>query len=165
MPKTIEFDLSPEGVAKGLRELLAYKKWVEMKTAEIQEKLAIIGAHEASVRFSGAMYDGTNDSYIDVQRKDNGVWEIRAQGEAVCFIEFGAGVYYNGSEPYPNPRPEGIVGIGEYGKGHGKYPTWGFYDDDGILHKTHGNPAAMPMYYSVELMQRELTRIAHEVFG
>ena len=165
MPKTIEFDLSPEGVAKGLRELLAYKKWVEKKTAEIQEKLAIIGAREASVRFSGAMYDGTNDSYVDVQRKDNNVWEILAQGEAVCFIEFGAGVYYNGSEPYPNPRPEGIVGIGEHGKGQGKNPAWGFYDVDGNLRITHGNPAAMPMYYSVELMQRELTRIAHEVFG
>lgn len=128
------------------------------------KELANIGLQEAQVRFTSAMYDGVNDSNVTVETNADG-YCIKAEGKAVAFIEFGAGVHYNPSEPYPNPRPSGIVGIGEYGKGLGKRKAWGFKDDGGNLVITHGNPAAMPMWYASEEMRSNIKRIAQEVFG
>jgi hypothetical protein len=164
MAKKITIQLSEESIKAAIKEVARYKKWVDTKTKLLIEKLAIIGAQEASIRFASAMYDGVNDVSIEVGPTSTG-WMISAKGEAVAFIEFGAGVYHNPGEPYPRPRPEGVVGIGEYGKGYGKRRAWGFYDETGKLIKTRGTPAAMPMWYATTEMQREVERIAKEVFG
>jgi hypothetical protein len=159
----ITITLSDKSIGRAIKELERYKRWVEEKTKLLCERLALIGAHEASVRFASAMYDGDNDVHVEVGPTENG-WVIKAKGQAVCFIEFGAGVYHNPSEPYPNPRPAGIVGIGEYGKGKGKRQAWGYYDEAGNLVITRGNPATMPMWFATEEMRREVARIAKEVF-
>ena len=127
-------------------------------------RLGEIGVREASVRFTTAIYDGVNDSSVSLETISDG-YCIKAEGKAVAFIEFGAGVYHNPGEPYPKPRPTGIVGIGEYGKGRGKRQAWGFKDDSGNLVITHGNPAAMPMWYASEEMRNNILKIAKEVFG
>lgn len=163
MPKVIKVSLNTESINQAIKELEAYKTWVNQKAKELTEKLAMIGAKEASIRFGSAYYTGDNDAYVTVEPIPNG-WEIRADGESVCFIEFGAGVYYNGEEPYPNPRPSGVVGIGQYGKGKGKQNTWGYYDDSDQLVLTHGTPAAMPMYHASKEMRQEILKIAREVF-
>lgn len=155
--------LSEKSINAAIKQLTRYKKWVAEKTALLLERLALIGAHEASVRFTTAMYDGVNDSDVSVDiQGDKAV--ISAQGQAVCFIEFGAGVYHNPGEPYPLPRPDGIVGIGEYGKGKGKRQAWGYYGESGELVITKGNPAAMPMWNALKEMEHEVLRIAREVF-
>ena len=158
----ITIHLSEESIKAAIKEVKRYKKWVDEKTKLLIEKLALIGAQEASVRFASAMYDGNNDVSVEVGPTDNG-WVITASGEAVAFIEFGSGVYHNPSEPYPLPRPDGIVGIGEYGKGMGKRQMWGYYDEDQLV-LTRGNPASMPMWYATQEMEREVLRIAREVF-
>lgn len=140
------------------------KVWIEQKTQELNERLAMVAVNEAATHFGNAIYDGTNDVTLTAEPIANG-WQIVAEGQAVFFIEFGAGVYYNGTEPYPEPRPEGIVGIGEYGKGFGKRKAWGFYDEDGELVITHGNPAAMPMFYAKEEVITQLNEIARQVFA
>jgi len=162
--KKIVISLSGKSIDKALKELKAYKKWIDEKTKLLIEKLAILGAQEASIRFTTAMYDGNNDVDVEVSPTDNG-WVITAKGDAVCFIEYGTGVYHNPSEPYPNPRPDGVVGIGEYGQGKGKRQAWGYYDESGNLVITRGNPAAMPMWYATTEMEREVLRIAREVFA
>ena len=115
------------------------------------------------MRFSRSFYDGEKDVSVSVEPIENG-WKIVASGQAVCFIEFGAGVYFNGAEPYPEPRPSGVVGIGEYGQGKGKRDMWGYYDSGGNLVLTHGTPAAMPMHHAGRVMEQEIDRIAREVF-
>lgn len=164
MAKIIQMSLSTKSLGKGLRELKAYRDAVERKEAQFLEELANIGVREASVRFTTAMYDGVNDSDVTLETIENG-YQIVAEGKAVAFIEFGAGVYHNPTEPYPNPRPDGIVGIGEYGKGYGKRQAWGFKDDSGELVITHGNPAAMPMWHASEEMRNSILKIAKRVFG
>lgn len=161
--KKISVSLSHSGIRQAIKEVQEYKRWVQEKEKLLCYKLAMIGAQEASVRFSGAMYDGVNDVDITVDPIENG-YRITAAGQAVCFIEFGAGVYHNPSEPYPNPRPEGVVGIGEYGKGNGKRQGW-FFSKDGETIFTRGTPAAMPMYYASEEMKDAVSEIAREVFG
>lgn len=161
--RTITMKLSTSSIDKAVKELKAYEAWVKQKISELTERLATIGAMEATVRFSRAYYDGEKDSTISVEPIING-WKIIASGQSVFFIEFGAGVYYNGSEPYPE-RPAGVSGIGEYGQGKGKQNTWGYYSNSGELVLTHGTPAAMPMHHAGRVMEQEIVKIAREVFG
>lgn len=156
--------LSTSSIDNAIKELKVYRYSVEQRKDKLLEELAHIGVKEASVRFTTAMYDGVNDSHVTLKPTSKG-YTIVAEGKAVAFIEFGAGVHYNSGDPYPDPRPAGIVGIGEYGKGHGKRQAWGFKDDSGELVITHGNPAAMPMWYASEEMRSKILKIAKEVFG
>ena len=162
--RTITVRLNSGSINQAVREVKAYKKWVLDKTSELTRRLAELGAEEARVRFAGAQYDSANDASVSVEPIANG-YQIVASGGSVFFIEFGAGVYYNGTEPYPEPRPPGVAGIGEYGQGKGKQKAWGFYDESGELVITHGTPAAMPMLHASRVMQQDVERIAREVFA
>ena len=156
--------LSSKSIQNAINELKAYRASLDAKMDKLLEELANIGVKEASIRFTTAIYDGVNDSSVTLESIENG-YCIKAEGKAVAFIEFGSGVYHNTSEPYPNPRPDGIVGIGEYGKGYGKRQAWGFRDESGELVITHGNPAAMPMWYASEEMRNAIKAKFLEVFG
>lgn len=170
--KTIKIELSTSSIDKAIKELEKFKQDCLDKEKRMLEALANIGVREASVRFTTAMYDGINDVTVSLEKTDNG-YAIVASGQAVAFIEFGTGVYHNTSEPYPNSRPDGIVGIGEYGKGMGKRRAWFYKGEPGTngevqkngVVKTRGNPAAMPMWYASEEMKRSILQIAREVFG
>ena len=165
MSKTvISVGLSQDEIERAIRKLKHYRKTFLDKEKRLIEGLAEIGLKEASVRFTTAMYDGTNDVSVRLDTTANG-YVIVAEGKAVAFIEFGAGVYHNGSEPYPNPRPSGIVGIGEYGKGYGKRKAWGYLDENNELVITRGNPAAMPMWYASEEIKNSVLKVVREVFS
>ena len=162
--RVITMGLSSKSISQAIRELKSFRDSLEAKTKVFLDELAHIGVKEASVRFTTAIYDGVNDSSVTLKPIDGG-YCIVAEGKAVAFIEFGAGVYHNPGEPYPNPRPDGIVGIGEYGKGYGKRQAWGFRNEDGELVITHGTPAAMPMWYASEEMRNAIAKTFKEVFG
>ena len=167
----IEVGLSPTEIKAAVEKLKKYKSDFLAKEKELLEKLAEIGLKEASVRFTTAMYDGVNDVHVTLDEISKG-YSIVADGKAVAFIEFGSGVYHNSGEPYPNPRPTGIVGIGEYGSGKGKRRAWYYRGDPGPngqvqkngVVKTRGNPAAMPLWYASEEIRRNVEAIAKEVF-
>lgn len=165
MPKTIKTTLSTESLKAAIEELREYKRFVQRKTEALNERLANIALHEADERFSTAQYDGENDVRLVAEPTKNG-WAITAHGQAVCFIEFGAGVHYNGDgSGYPLPKPDGIVGIGEYGHGWGKRDVWYFKTPDDDTVRTHGNPAAMPMFFATEAVRNAVYQVAKEVFG
>ena len=160
----IEIGLSKQDIAHAIKKVKEYKQDFLDREQKLLEGLAEIGLKEASVRFTTAMYDGTNDVSVMLDTTKNG-YVIVASGEAVAFIEFGAGVYHNTGEPYPNPRPEGVVGIGEYGKGYGKRKAWGYKDENDKVVITRGNPAAMPMWYASEEIKNSISKVVKEVFG
>jgi hypothetical protein len=169
--KVISIKLDHNEISKAIKELEQYKQELLRKEQRLLEELAILGFHEASVRFATAIYDGVNDVTVTLDDSGKG-FTILAEGQAVAFIEFGSGVYHNSSEPYPNPRPEGVVGIGEYGQGKGKRRAWFYKGEPGTngelqkngVVKTRGNPATMPMWYASEEMKRSILQIAREVF-
>ena len=169
--KVISIGLNTKDINSAIKELEKYKKELLQKERRLLEELAILGFHEATVRFATAIYDGVNDVTVDLDEVGKG-FVIKADGAAVAFIEFGSGVYHNTSEPYPNPRPEGIVGIGEYGDGKGNRRAWFYKGEPGTngevnskgFVKTRGNPAAMPMWYASEEMRKAILLIAREVF-
>ena len=170
--RVISFELSEQSINQAIKELEQYKKELLKKMERFIEELAIIGLKEASIRFTTAIYDGVNDVSVSLNGKGN-TFIIEAKGKAVAFIEFGSGVTHNTSEPYPNDRPTGIVGIGEFGDGKGKRKAWYYKGDPGSngemqsngVVKTRGNPAAMPMWYATEEMKDSITKLAREVFG
>lgn len=94
---------------------------------------------------------------------NNGV--IVANGAAI-WIEFGTGVYADGQTDHPLlGRVNGIVGHGEYGKGHGADPNgWWYPGDDGEWHHTYGIKANYFMYNTAQMLKRECPQMAKEVF-
>ena len=165
--KKIKLTLDPQSIDAAIKELKAYQDWFVCKTKEFAAAIAAVGAKEAAHRFGPAMYDGDNDVIVEVKplEKGNG-WVISASGNAVYFLEFGAGVHHNPGEPYPNPRPPGIVNIGEYGTGKGKQDFWFYTASDGTTsHFTYGNPAVLGMWYASKEVEREYIKVAKEVFA
>jgi hypothetical protein len=160
----IECKLDTQDINRAINDLKRFKQEFLKREKRLLEGLAEIGLREASVRFTTAMYDGINDVSVSLNTTSDG-YVIVADGKAVAFIEFGAGVYHNTSEPYPNLRPNGIVGIGEYGKGRGKRKAWGYKNENDELVITRGNPAAMPMWYASEEIKNSVLRVVKEVFG
>lgn len=176
MSRVLRISLNTRSINAAIKEIEAYKNRLSRIRMTICEELARIGLREASLRFSGAQYDGTNDSDVTIEPSDNG-YKVIASGNAIAFIEFGAGVHYNAGSSYPLPKPSGIVGIGEYGKKQGRKDSWKYYGDNagtnGELREsksgkkyvvTHGNPAQMPMYHALIAMQDEVERIVREAF-
>jgi hypothetical protein len=135
--KTVAVTLGTKGVNKLISlcdEMLAQIHAVDPALASIAE----VGRSELSAAYSA------EDKPVSVRvDKTAQGYELVAEGEGVTFLEFGAGVHYNTPDPYSGERPPGIVGIGEYGHGYGKNKFWKYYGDDGELHYSWGNPAAM----------------------
>lgn len=144
-------------VSRAQRRLDEYFADLIEKANRVCERLATIGAVRASLDFSRAIYNGTNDVAVTVEPIDNG-YAIHATGNAVLFIEFGSGASYG----YGHPEPEGY-GPGTYpGKGHWDDPNGWWY---GNHEHSYGNPPAQAMYNAKRDIQAEVQRIADEVFN
>lgn len=162
MAKPIQIELTNDSIKAAMKELRRYKKWVTEKEAELRSRLATIGLQAASIRFGNAMYVGTNDVSVRVDSTGS-VAVIYAEGNAVAFIEFGAGAKFG----YGHPR------AGEFGFGPGTYSDGpdgkGYWDnEDGWWYggqRTYGNPPAMAMYSAVQAITESVTEIAREVFA
>ena len=161
-----------------VKALEAYIAKVNAAGPVIEEKLAEYGAEDARLRFAAARYAGTNDVTV-ATGESGGHATVDAHGEAVAFIEFGTGVRYGNG--YPQARPDGIVGIGEFGKGHGATgKPWTYRGEPGnagwpVTRKngksragvamTYGNAPNAPMYHAANRMREQAGETAREVLG
>ena len=172
--KTVKVPLSQRGIDTLLREIESYTVWLKERSQVLLDRLAQAGFEVASARFAKAAYDGTNDASVSMETRSEGVRAVVALGASVLFIEFGTGV------TYPDNHPQAAeLGMkrGEYGQGHGKQSSWGYYGDPGTngvvkMKKdgstvviTHGNPANMPMYETVKELEAMLPDLVKEVFS
>ena len=172
--KTVKVTLSQRGIDTLLREIESYTVWLKERSQVLLDRLAQAGFEVASARFAKAAYDGTNDASVSMETRSEGVRAVVAVGASVLFIEFGTGV------TYPDTHPQAAeLGMkrGEYGQGHGKQSSWGYYGDPGTngvvkMKKdgstvviTHGNPANMPMYETVKELEAMLPELVKEVFS
>ena len=164
MSRTITIDVfDPASIDRAVNDIREYSRWVQRKTAELARRLADMGAVNVSLGFSRAVYTGNNDVSVTVEQLGENRYSIVANGEAVAFIEFGAGVTYGYG--HPQPSLEGAaMGPGTYpsDKGHWNDPK-GWYIPGG--EHTYGNPPNMPMYSTASELKRDLVRIAREVFA
>lgn len=172
--KTVKVPLSQRGIDTLLREIESYTVWLKERSQVLLDRLAQAGFEVASAHFAKAAYDGTNDASVSMETRSEGVRAVVAVGASVLFIEFGTGVTYPGNHPQ---AAELGMKRGEYGQGHGKQSSWGYYGDPGTngvvkMKKdgstvviTHGNPANMPMYETVKELEAMLPELVKEVFS
>ena len=173
MTKVIHMTLDPASIQAAIRELNAYKKWVQDKADELRNRVAYFIAKDASAAFHAAVAEdligeGAVTGGVEVEVEDDGnLTLVIASGKDAVFMEFGAGVYNNGpvgSTPNPLGEKMGYT-IGSYGKGNGAKEVWAYYGEDGEVHLTHGTPASMPMYRAMTAVVNDIVKIAREVFS
>lgn len=155
MKRVYNVECSSAGIQELKKGLDEYDKWLERKSKELCERLAMMGAMRASANFGVIKYDGPEDHSISVEQRDGG-YVVIASGSTVLFVEFGSGLI-----GYGHPEAHGL--------GPGTYPGKGHWDDpDGWYYahgkKSRGNPPNMPMYNTVKDLERELERLVREVF-
>lgn len=181
MNTTITIDvLNPSSIQAAIRELNQYRERIQRKTVELRRRVAELIRNNADPVFQTAVADNrfnvidgnavddTQFGGVTVTVQDNGdVTLVIASGKDVVFMEFGAGVYYNGSVgSSPHPLGAGLgYTIGSYGHGQGARNTWGFTDANGDFHLSHGVPASMPLYKAVMSVRQDIVQIAREVFS
>lgn len=175
MSRTINVDVfDPASIDAAIRELRDYAQWVERKAKELQERVAYFIAKDSSAVFNTAVAEDdlregviTGHIEVSVQPGEDNTTLVVASGEDAVFMEFGAGVYYNGSvgsSSHPLGAGLGFT-IGSYGKGNGKKEVWAYTGSDGEIHLTHGTPASMPLYRAMMSVINDITDIAREVFS
>ena len=174
MKRKYVIGIDGSGVDEMLKGIEEHKQWLERKTDELSRRLADMGALYAEYNFSGALYSGNTAHTITVEPRGENTYAVKAEGETVLFIEFGAGVRYG----YGHPEPNGY-GPGTYpGNGHWDDPKgWWYPSNDAAASTrttkktgqswvhTYGNPPNAFMYNSVKDLERELEQVVREVFS
>lgn len=147
-------------ISRATRKVDAYYADLSRKADELCRRLAELGATRATLDYSNAYYDGTNDVNVTVEAIAHG-YRVRASGNAVLFIEFGSGTI-GGGHPRPEIYGPGTWSDGPNGKGHWQDPN-GWYYAHGL--KSMGNPPAAAMYHAEQEVKDAIERIASEVFA
>lgn len=167
MPLKISLDaLSPSSVKDAIDKLEKYKTDLPRKAKLIVERLASMGALNASLGFSRAIYNGDKNISVTTKWVNSTTIAIIASGETVLFVEFGAGITYG----YGHPE------AGKHGMGPGTYPSdkgkwndpkgWFYTDDSGnATQHSYGNPPNAVMYSTRKELLKEVKRVAREVFA
>lgn len=168
----IAVELSEASVQEAINRVEAYRKRMDERAKELCNRLGMLGAEVLRVTYTGALYAGDNDIEISVDFDDNTAI-LRADGQAVGFIEFGTGVNYPMGE-YGDKL--GVPPHGSYGKRRGATGrTWTYYGSQGTsgtpvkskpgLYRTDGNGPANAFPAAMREMRAEIVRIAREVFS
>ena len=97
-------DIEIKNLDRIINQVKMYASDVKHKEQQVLDRLKSFGVTNVEVRYSAAI-NFDNDSTVTVSGKitDNTLI-ISAKGEQICFLEFGAGVYYNGTDSYPNMK-------------------------------------------------------------
>lgn len=165
MSKTIAIDiLDASSVDAAVREIQEYAKWVQTKAEALAKRLAAYGLTQVRIGYNAAVYDEDKHIEVSVANRGDNTYVITAEGRDVLFLEFGAGVRYGDGHPLN----------GDLGMGPGTYPGqthvpepgfWWYTGEDGESHFSVGNAPSMVMYLTGMELEREVERIAMEVFS
>ena len=148
----ITINLNKSGsIDEAIKQVKAYRKRLEQKIEELVRVLANDGVVVAKSWLGATQGDSTRaavgleiDSAGDIQRA-----MITLSGEDALFVEFGAGIYYNGSDP-PHASEFGY-GVGTYpGQTHAFQHGWYYYDESGYKTYSHGTEGTYPLYHAAE---------------
>ena len=164
------YPLSVDGINRLVNDL---ENYLLIKAERLLQELADRGIATADERIENT--DGDSNKNVVVRVSDvsyvgnNVVMTITAEGEDILFIEFGAGVFYNGGvvgkSPHPWGEEMGYV-IGKYPKGRkgyslGRFMSW--TTPSGKI--SMGTKASMPMLGAMETMYRDVDDACKKVFG
>ena len=159
--RKISFGLSPDAIKDAVDYLETYKKWVNQKIDELMIRLAAVGLETARVYFQQGATEGNEAPETWVEPIENG-FKIIANGKDVFFIEFGAG---DAAGNHPDAANAPVdTSPGSYSKiNTGEYAKYGSWHHDKIKY-TEIQPK-MPMYHAMREIERNVQKIAKEVFS
>lgn len=170
--KTLKINLFDGG--KSLKEAISYieqyRDDLPRKCELFVRRLAEVGIPVIDQNISAAAGDSDKNHNTYIKLNSFGSYSqatLVCEGKDLLFIEFGAGVHYNGaagSSPHPKGEEMGYT-IGSYGKGQGKNDFWFYYADTGEAVMSYGTQATMPLYKAGVEIRRQILAIAKEVFG
>lgn len=171
MSKVIKMTLSTDSIQKAIDEVLKYKEEMNLKTMELVSRLADIGLEVIDANKYSSGDSDFNDIRSYVWLDSDGSTKSRAtlvlNGKDIAFIEFGAGVHFNGSAG-GSPNPFGVqlgYTIGSYGQGQGANDYWVYYDESlGRFKTSHGTEAAQPLAKADEEIRNKFISEARKVF-
>ena len=169
--KIINIDLlNNRSLDKAIQQLREYQNSLNDKCAEFVRRLAEVGIPVIDENIAAAQGDSDKGHNTYIKINSFGSYsqaELIVQSNSILWIEFGAGVHFNGhlgSSPHPKGNELGYT-IGSYGKGQGKNDFWFYYADSGEAVMSHGTQATMPVYKAGLEIKRQILKIAKEVFG
>lgn len=168
--RVIKCNLNQKSIQNAIKQLETYQNSLRDKNELFVKRLCELGIPviDQNIAIAQGDSDKNHNTYIKINRfGDYSKATLVCEGSDLIFIEFGAGIFYNGeagSSPHPKGEEFGYT-IGSYGQGKGKNESWVYVADSGEWVRSHGTEATMPMYKaSVEIMQN-IRRIAKEVFS
>lgn len=163
--------LSEKSIRDAIAEIEAYKQQFIDKNREFVRKLSEAGIkvmYQNLYGYGDSEPPEPSDPHVMVGFSE-GVMQatLRLRGEDVMFVEFGAGITYNGpARQSPNPKGMELgYTIGSYGLGQGAMEYWYYRGDDGQWHISYGTEATMPMYKAGMEIRQRYAEIAKSVFG
>ena len=163
-------DIQIDGLEELCKDIEFTQKKLDFRLKLAIEALLMEGYYIASYGFPRALYSGHNDVTVPVPYWDGDTMILRADGEAVAFIEFGTGTNY---EDYPDQsvyRKLGMAKHGNYGKKHGRDVRWWYKGEPGsngrpkrhrdgtydkVWSTSWGDPPARIMYDASKVLDRE----------
>lgn len=175
--RTIRIPLTKRGVANAMKELEAEKKRILRAQQAIVETLLEMGADSIRTTLTGHVYSGQTIGSVNVELATQGTvvrGVLSVGGQAILFLEFGAGLI-----GYGHPRASEFgFGPGSY-EGEGKWDNpngWWYPTDDPLLAIrrdkygqgwgfSRGTRPIMPMQQAVELIERNILRVARGELG
>ena len=134
------------------------KEWLKKKNDEFLKKLLEVGKAEATKYFGTA-------ATITIDKTDTG-YALTARGEAICFIEFGTGVYAEASDDeFANFMPFKIE-AGSWSESELGAGTWGDWLAKGNSPETYpyNRQATHGMWEAYKAIKANANRIAKEVY-
>jgi hypothetical protein len=138
---------------------------IQSRIASVMEELCKIGAETIRTAYSDTTGSGASAASVKWERISDNLYEISAESEGLLYLEFGAGVSpRTGFTEYPNERPAGVVGIGQYGLGKGSQSSWSYMGKDGITHTTTGTRARCGFPLAVDAMIKAAPELLKGVF-
>lgn len=165
--------MSPSSIDQAIKYLTEYKDSIPVKTRIFCEKLTELGVEVAKTYVYSVDAVFTTELFNSIHkevRQDDGmnfIFAVVASSSHAVYVEFGTGIVGQES-PYPYPFPEGASW--EYASGKtirqlsdGRY-GWIYYRD-GNFYFTEGMQSRPFMYPAAMEMQKNIKKIAKEVFG
>lgn len=170
MSKKIRISLSEKSIRNAINEIESYKREFIERNEVFVRRLAELGIPVIDQNIAVAQGDSDKNHNTYIKINSFGSYseaKLVVEGKDMLFIEFGAGVHYNGSagtSPHPKGEEFGYT-IGSYGKGQGSKDFWFYYADTGEAVMSHGTQSTMPVYKASMEIIHNIRRIAREVFG
>lgn len=170
--KVFKADLSISSIQKLQEDLEKYRDSLTYKCRLLAEKLSERGVEIARVQiadldaiFTGELIQRLHSEYKG-STEYGAIFVVIADSDHAAFVEFGTGTVGQ-QNPYPYELPEGVTW--EYASGKtirqladGRY-GW-FYPKDGQWYFTEGMPSRPFLFLTSLELQKEVVKIAKEVF-